>query len=251
MNEERQATVVSALRPSNLKTSGLYESEVKVPAPPLWFFLKQRTIMVNLLALLAIWVGTVYNSYLITYLLNMLDQVYVNYICSSVSAFIAYSMGGYIFLMVGLKKSIGGAFLMSFIASLLILVYGLKHQDGWLFIVIWQFLQFGVSCTFQILYVSHSSVFPTLFSSTSFGFLNFVSRFATALAPQVSNVAEPTPMITCTLAALLGGICVFFLQTHQEDLKKSRLTNQASWIRTSHIVPRTSDKAVPGFVRLD
>ena len=71
VNEERQATVVSALRKSNLKTSGLYEAEAAVPAPPLWYFLKQRTILINLLALTAIWVGTVYNSYLITYLLNM------------------------------------------------------------------------------------------------------------------------------------------------------------------------------------
>ena len=71
MNEERQATVVSALRKSALKTSGLYEAEAAVPAPPLWYFLKQRPILINLLALTAIWVGTVYNSYLITYLLNM------------------------------------------------------------------------------------------------------------------------------------------------------------------------------------
>ena len=73
MSEARQATVVSALRKSAsaLKTSGLYEDEVAVPAPPLWYFLKQRTILVNLIALTFIWIGTVYNSYLITYLLNM------------------------------------------------------------------------------------------------------------------------------------------------------------------------------------
>ena len=134
-------------------------------------------------------------------------------------------MGGFLFLKFGLKLSLGGAFLMSFLSSFLTLAYGLKHQDGWLFIVIWQFLQFGTSCAFQILYVSHSSVFPTLFSSTSFGFLNFVSRFATAIAPLVSNVPEPVPMITATVAALLGGLCTFFLRTHREELVKSRLTN--------------------------
>ena len=114
---------------------------------------------------------------------------------------------------------------MAFIGSFFILVYGLKHQDGWLFVVIWQLLQFGTSCSFQILYVSHASIFPTLFSSTSFGFLNFVSRFATAVAPLVSNISEPLPMITCTCAALLGGVCVLFLKTHKDELVKSRLTN--------------------------
>ena len=162
-------------------------------------------------------------------------------------------MGGYLFLKFGLKLSLGGCFTMAFLASLLTLAYGLRHQDGWLFIAVWQFLQFGTSAAFQILYVSHASVFPTLFSSTSFGFLNFVSRFATAIAPLVSNVAEPTPMITATVAALLGGLCTFFLRTHREDLDKSRLTNQASWIRDSQLGPRPSEKNVPvaGFTRLD
>ena len=40
MNSQVQDSVGSALRPSRLKTSGLYEAEVRVPAPPLWFFLK-------------------------------------------------------------------------------------------------------------------------------------------------------------------------------------------------------------------
>ena len=93
--------------------------------------------MVNLLCLLMIWIGTVYNSYLITYLLNTFSQIYVNYIASSIAAFIAYSMGGFFFLKLGLKLSLGGASATAFVAGCLILVWGLKHQDGWLFLVIW------------------------------------------------------------------------------------------------------------------
>ena len=116
---------VLSIRNSKIKTSGIYDDEVKVPAPPIMYFLKQRTIFTNLMVLLIIWVGTVYNSYLITYLLNTLGQVYVNYVCSSFSALIAYSMGGFIFLKVGLKLSIGGSALLAFIGGVLILAIGL------------------------------------------------------------------------------------------------------------------------------
>ena len=65
--------------------------------------------MINLLTLLIIWVGTVYNSYLITYLLNMFEQVYVNYVCSSIFAMLGYCSGGALFIKFGLKLAIGGA----------------------------------------------------------------------------------------------------------------------------------------------
>ena len=105
------------------------------------------------------------------------------------------------------------------------LAFIMANDDKWYFIVVWQFLQFGTSATFQILYVAHSSVFPTLFSSTSFGILNFVSRFATALAPIVSNIEEPLPMITFTACALVCSLSVLLLRTQQQDLQKSLATN--------------------------
>ena len=51
----------------------MYEDDKEVEAPPVSFFLSQRPILINLLALLVIWLGTAYNSYLITYLLNTLE----------------------------------------------------------------------------------------------------------------------------------------------------------------------------------
>lgn len=147
----------------SVRTSGIFESEEQVDAPPIGFFLRQRPILINLICLLVCWLTIVYNSYLITYLLNTLDQIYINYVCSSIVAFSACYAGGYLFVKIGLKLSLGGSSLMAFIAGCLTLAYGLQHQSGWLFLVIWQFLQFGISSAYMILYVSNSSVFPTLF----------------------------------------------------------------------------------------
>ena len=124
---------------------------------------------------------------------------------------------------------------MATVAGFLTLAYGLKHQSGWVFLIVWQFVQFGTSSAYVILYVSNASVFPTLFQATSFGFLNFASMFSTALAPQISNVEEPTPVITFTIAALVSAICTIFIKTQPSDLLESKLTNQALYKRVSTV----------------
>ena len=121
----------------NAKTSGIYKDEEKAEAPPVWFFLKQPAILRNLLLLLVIWLGTVYNSYLITYLLNTFEQVFINYFFTSIVAFIACYVGGFLFDKIGIRLSLGGSLLMSTLAGFISWVYGIKHQDGWLFIFVW------------------------------------------------------------------------------------------------------------------
>ena len=100
----------------------------------------------------------------------------------------------------------------------------------------------GISSAYVILYISNSAVFPTLFQATSFGFLNFASMFSTSLAPQVSNIEEPTPMITYTILALLSAICTLFIKNHHEELKTSRLTNQASFRKSRSSVATSLTK---------
>ena len=57
--------------------------------------------------------------------------------------------------------------------------------------------------------------------------------FSTALAPQISNVEEPLPVVTFTIAAFVCTICSFFVKTSTNDLKEAKLTNQASYKRLS------------------
>ena len=119
------------------KTSGLYQDEVQVESPPLWFYLKQRAIFVNLVALLFIWIAVCFNSYLISYLLNYLGQVYVNYVLSSLTALLGYSIGGWMFVTLGLKKSMGINFVISLFGGITSLAIGLQYQESWIFLVLW------------------------------------------------------------------------------------------------------------------
>ena len=60
-------------------------------------------------------------------------------------------------------------------------------------------------------------MFPTLFSSTSFGIMNFVAQFGIILSPLMAQIEEPTPVVTMTLASVTGFVCVFFIQTIGEQ----------------------------------
>ena len=95
-------TVKSALRQnSKMKTSGIYRSETTVPAPPVMFFINQKPIIMNLISFTLIWVGTGYNAWLLTYLVDMFDQNYVNYVCSSIFGLLGTITGGVLFIKFG------------------------------------------------------------------------------------------------------------------------------------------------------
>lgn len=72
--------------------------------------------------------------------------------------------------------------------------------------------KFGISSSFNILYVSHSEIFPVLFSATALGFANFVSRVATGISPVIAFMEEPIPMIAFMVLALAGVFIVWAIQ---------------------------------------
>ena len=136
--KSRQSAIHSVLRgPTKLKTSGLYQDEISVESPPLWFYLKQKVIMVNLTSMLFIWIATCFNSYLIWYLLNYLQQEYANYVLTSLTALLGYTIGGFMFLKFGLKKSLGTCLVISIFGGVSSLLIGLQQQDNWVFLVLW------------------------------------------------------------------------------------------------------------------
>ena len=52
----------------------------------------------------------------------------------------------------------------------------------------------GTSSTFNLVFLSNSDLFPTLFSATAMGICNFFARLSTIAAPQVAERPEPLPM---------------------------------------------------------
>ena len=130
-----------------------------------------------------VWTAIVFNSYLLTYLINTFDLVYDLAIATSIEEIIANMIGGFLYYKWGMKGSLFFCFGLATVCGLIICLYGLNNQNGWLFIAIYVCIDFGMTSAFEIIYIAHTSVFPTLFASTSFGYCNFVSRTSAALSP--------------------------------------------------------------------
>ena len=79
------------------------------------------------------------------------------------------------------------------------------------------FAKFGVTGSFNVLYISHPRLFPVLFSATAFGMVNMVARLFSALSPLLAQLDEPLPMIAFTTLTAMTCILALFIQT---DVKK-------------------------------
>ena len=65
--------------------------------PPTIYFLLQKVILANLLIMMFIWLTTSFDYYLVQFLVNTFDQVYISAIASSISDILSYIFGGYIY----------------------------------------------------------------------------------------------------------------------------------------------------------
>jgi len=81
------------------------EDSDKPKLKPLIFWLKQRKILINLIVMTLVWLGASFNFYLIQFLLTSFDQVYLSTIFSCMSDMLGYSTGGFIFKVLGVKKT--------------------------------------------------------------------------------------------------------------------------------------------------
>ena len=115
--------------------------------------------------------------------------------------------GGSLYSQFGLQKSLSMSFFLALTGSLLIIFYGLAHQDSFIFPLFILVLKLGISSSFNILYVSHGKIFPVLFAATALGMANFVTRIVTGLSPILAQAEEPIPMIIffglCTLGIVI------------------------------------------------
>ena len=83
---------------------------------------------------------------------------------------------------------------------------------GFLFVALVIFARFGIAANYNLVYIQHVKMFPTLFLVTSLGIANFVCRIAVAIAPMVAEIKDPIPMILFTVLTLLTAFASLFIR---------------------------------------
>jgi len=184
-------------------------------APPASYYLKQKTIALNLVMMSTIWLATSFGFFLILSLINTFEKVYLSALTSSFSEVCGYTISGLVYEKIGIKQSFLIAFAISAFGGILILTWGLQNQSSTGFFIMFLLTKFGITCSFNLCFVANQFFFPTLFAATAIGACNFLARFASAFSYPISAMDEPTPMYLLTCFCAISAVCTVFLKTQK------------------------------------
>ena len=192
--------------------------------PNALFFLKQRWIAINLGIMSLVWLATSFNNYLLLFLTANFSDEYAIGISLGVADLLSYAVAGVLYRFLGAKWSLVTAYAISSIGGIIVVAWGLAHQESAAFVGLIFFSRIGISFAFNIIYVSHAPLFPIMFATTSFGVCNFLARIFSAFSSLFAGMSEPTPMILFTILSLITGVAVLGLQKnpHIKEMQVSR-----------------------------
>lgn len=146
---------------------------------------------------------------------------------SSVSELMAYGLSGVFFTKFGARISFVTSFAIAVAGGVLILAYGLAHEEQWTFVLLVLFAKFGIACSQNIIFVANNSIFPPLFASTALGLCGFPARIFSSLSPILAQMDEPLPMICFTVTSAIAMALSFILKDVLEpQSKKTKQTEE-------------------------
>ena len=97
LNSEYPNAEVLEFKTNSDSIETLDDQEPVSKTPPTIYFLRQKVILANLLIMMFVWLTTSFDYYLVMFMINKFEQVYVSAIASSVSGILAYIFAGYIY----------------------------------------------------------------------------------------------------------------------------------------------------------
>ncbi len=168
-----------------------------------------------------VWLTSSLDFYLITFLVNTFDQVYLTALASSLADFVAYALSGFLYPILRARVSFTSFFSLSFIGGIVILAYGLQHQDDWTFVLLILIVKLGISAAINIVYVAHCDIFPPLFAAAALGYCNVLARIFTSMSTLMASLEEPVPMWIFTVTAGLAAILSIFLSPPSKETAES------------------------------
>lgn len=130
-------------------------------------------------------------------------NIYTNSSISSLSELLSYVFSGVFFKKIGMKPSFFICFTISIIGAALYIIFENNENLIPLFILL---AKFGVTSTFNTVYLANAMMFPSILVASSFGICNIFARCATIIAPEMAEVPLPTPMIVFIILDGLGAM---------------------------------------------
>ena len=133
-------------------------------------------------------VAMIFNYQLLGFMTPLFEQAYLIGIMGSLSEIAAYAASGLIFECMGPKFTFLLSMMIALAGGLLILFYGLDHQESLSFPIFFLIAKFGVSCAYSIMVVGNASIFTVKRAATAFGLAAFFARMIQSASPVISTI---------------------------------------------------------------
>ena len=179
------------------------------------YYLKQKTICVNLSLMAVIWVTCSFNYYMMGYKVKYLaGDMNLNQMASLLAEALACISTGCLLRCFSAKGLLVSCFSLSAFAGIMIIIISAADSEyGSITAFFVLFAKMGIAGGFNIVYIEHPKLFPTLFSTTSMGMTNFISRLATVFAPLTAEVDQPVPMLVFSCLCIASVVCSLLLRS--------------------------------------
>ena len=158
-----------------------------------------------------VWATNSFNYYMVQYTLSHFKDEYEVSLMSAISDIVGMALGGILFHKIGAKLLFVISNGLACVGGIVILVYGLDHEYGWVLPIVIFATKFGLASSFSAVWVSHNAIFPLLFSATALGIVNFLARLAGAMSPLFDVLEEPYPMLSLAISSGLASLSSLFL----------------------------------------
>ena len=114
-----------------------------------------------------------------------------------------------------------------FIGGVACLLYGLAQRGN----IAWSYVcvligKFGAACTFSIVYLITTELFPTVFRGTAFGIANIFARLGGILAPIIDGVAKHSFMYIYGSLGLISGVSSLLLRETKGEFMTDTLDQE-------------------------
>ena len=155
---------------------------------------------------------------------NLKGSIYINGYISGGAEIVSYFVAGIMANTLGRKWSIIFCF---FVGGFACLFYQLASSAGlaWTYVCV-LFGKFGAACTFNMVYLITTEMFPTVFRGTVFGIANIFARIGGILAPIIDGVAKDSFMYIFGALGLLSAFSSFLLRETKGEVMSDTLEQE-------------------------
>ena len=130
-----------------------------------------------------------FNYMLLTYLTNLFEQIYMTGLVSAASEMGAYIFSGMLFERLGVRRTYLISLSIATLGGILIIAYGLDHQESITFPMFFLLCKFGLCSGFNMVVVANSTIFEVKRAATALGTPMFLARLSQSISPLVATVA--------------------------------------------------------------